>query len=83
MLRKLTVVLGLAMSLLVAREALAIPVTPVDFDTLVLPGSIRPELVDLFTVAKPPPPTMGEIINNVYFDGTLYTYCAQGDPQHC
>ena len=33
MVRTLTVVIGLAMSLLVARDASAIPITPVDLDT--------------------------------------------------
>jgi hypothetical protein len=73
MLRKVTVVIGLATSLLVAREASAIQITPVDLDTVVLGGSIVPSLTDAITVALPPPPTMGEITNNVYFDG-LYTY---------
>jgi PEP-CTERM motif len=75
MLRKLTVVLGLTMSLLVTQQASAIPVH--DFDLLILnPPSIVPSLVDAFTVAAPPPPTMGEIENNVYFDDLtgLYTY---------
>jgi PEP-CTERM motif len=76
MLRKLTVVLGLAMSLLVTRQASAIPVH--DFDLLMLnPPSIVPLLVGQFAVARPlGPPTMGEIENNVYFDDItgLYTY---------
>ena len=32
MVRTLTVVIGVAMSLMVAREASAIPITPVDLD---------------------------------------------------
>ena len=74
MLRKLTVVLGLAMSLLVTQQASAIPVS--NLDGLILGAPIAPSLVDVFTVAAPPPPTMGEIANNVFFDPvtSLYTY---------
>ncbi|MET0215791.1 MAG: PEP-CTERM sorting domain-containing protein [Vicinamibacterales bacterium] len=74
MLRKLTVVLGLAMSLLVTQQASAIPVS--NLDGLILGAPIAPSLVDEFTVAAPPPPTMGEITNNVFFDPmtSLYTY---------
>ena len=83
MLRKLTVVLGLTMSLLVVREASAIPVVPTDYDTWALTqgGSIAGPLPGIFVVAFPDPPTMGEISNNVYLDGTLYTFYAHGDPR--
>jgi hypothetical protein len=74
MLRKVTVVIGLATALLVAREASAVQITPVDLDTLDLVNSIVPSLTDAITVAKPLPPTMGEITNNVFFDGLFYTY---------
>jgi hypothetical protein len=80
MVRKFTVVIGLAMSLLVAGEASATLVTPVDLDAWVGGGSIALPLVDLFTVANPAPPTMGEITNNVFFDGTLYTYVHKVTP---
>jgi hypothetical protein len=81
MVRRLTVVVGLAMLLLVAREGSACSVTPIDLslepvnlDTLALGGAIVPSLTDVFRVAMPPPLTMGEIVNNVYFDGSQYTY---------
>ncbi len=73
MLRKCTVALVLVTSLVAARPASAIPV---DLDVW-LPGAgelFAGPLDDDFTVAMPPPPTMGTIVNNVYFDGTQYTY---------
>ena len=73
MLRKFTVVVGVTLSLLVVREASAIPVVATD-----LPGGlglpIQPTTMDDFTVAMPPPGTMGTILNAVYFDGINYTY---------
>ena len=75
MLRKLTVVFGLTMSLLVARKASAIPV---DFDGYLYRAAdadiFAGPLTDDFTVAEPQPPTMGQAVNRVYFDGSLYTY---------
>ena len=66
MVRRLTVVVGLAMSLLVAREVSACPVTPadlvvtpadlvatpVDLDAIVLGDSIVPSLADVFKWAS-------------------------------
>ena len=74
MLRKLTVALGLTMSLLVAQEASAIPVT--DLDGMILGAPIAPPLLDVFSTASGTPPTMGTITNDVYFDAStsLYTY---------
>jgi PEP-CTERM motif len=79
MVRKLTVVIGLAMSVLVARDASAIPITltPVDLDSWT-PGP-RMRLFDAQTMTDPPyPPAGGELIgvirSNVFFDGTQYTY---------
>jgi hypothetical protein len=82
MVRKFTVLIGLTMSLLVAREASAIPVAATDLDAW-LPGAgplFAGPLADVFTVADAPPPTMGTILNNVYYDGTQYTYVHTVNP---
>jgi hypothetical protein len=79
MLRKCTVALVLVTSLVAARPASAIPV---DLD-LWLPGAgelFAGPLDDEFQVAMMPPPTMGTITNNVYFDGSLYTYVHTVNP---
>jgi hypothetical protein len=79
MLRKCIVALVLVTSLVAARPASAIPV---DLD-LWLPGAgelFAGPLDDDFTVAMPPPTTMGTITNNVYFDGTNYTYVHTVNP---
>jgi len=77
MVRKLTVVIGLAMSLLAAREARALPITitPVDLDSRV-GGSIVRSHTALFTSSSTTPPsTTGEISGQVFFDGVAeYTY---------
>ena len=81
MVRKLTVVIGLAMSLVVARDASAIPITPVDLDSWV-GGSLVRSHTDLFTVHNPPPLTMGEIASDVFFNGQqMSTPMCTGDPQ--
>jgi PEP-CTERM motif len=77
MLRKLTIVLLLAMSLLVTQRASAIPV---NLDTYALGSQIAGPLTDPFDVAEAPPDTMGEAVNTVYFDGTLYTYVHEVRP---
>ena len=81
MVRKLTVVIGLAMSLMVARNASAIPLTPVDFDSLGSSpvnffNSFLGSHTGLFDVADPPPSTMGEIASAVFLSSffSLYTY---------
>ena len=73
MMRKLTVGLVLVIGLLAARPASAIPV---DLDTwLPTAGELfAGPRSDDFNVAEPPPPTMGDLVSNVYFDGTQYTY---------
>ena len=79
MLRKCIVALVLVTSLIAARPASAIPV---DLD-LWLPGAgelFAGPLDDPFTVALMPPPTMGTISNNVYYDGSLYTYVHTVNP---
>jgi hypothetical protein len=79
MLRKLTIVLSLAMSLLVTQQASAIPV---NLDTYLTPADviIAGPLTDPFLVAKPNTPPMGEAVNTVYFDGSLYTYVHEVRP---
>ena len=69
----------LVISLLAARPASAIPV---NLDTW-LPGAgelFAGPISSDFEVAMKPPPTMGEIVNNVYFDGTQYTYVHTVNP---
>jgi hypothetical protein len=71
--------LVLVTSLMAARPASAIPV---DLDTW-LPGAgelFAGPISSDFEVAMKPPPTMGEITNNVYFDGTQYTYVHTVNP---
>jgi hypothetical protein len=72
MIRTLIVAIGLAMSVMVAREASAIPITAVDLDSWV-GGSIVGSQSDLFKVPNPPL-TIGEISSEVFFDGSQYTY---------
>ena len=72
MIRTLTVGIGLAMSVMVAREASAIPITPVDLDSWVK-GSFVASQSDLFKVANPPL-TIGDISSDVFFAGSQYTY---------
>ena len=72
MVRALTVAIGLAMSLMVAQEASAIPITPVDLDSWV-GGSIVGSQSDLFRVANPAA-SIGDISSNVFFDGSQYIY---------
>ena len=43
-------------------------------------ASFAGPLDDDFQVAMMPPPTMGTITNNVYFDGSLYTYVHTVNP---
>ena len=80
MVRTLTVVIGMAMSLVVARDASAIPITPVDLDTWV-GGS--PRAVAHRSCSKSPtrPCNMGEIASDVFFDGSADVHlCAHGNP---
>jgi PEP-CTERM motif len=80
MVRKLTVVIGLAMSLLAARDASAISIqlqqieiTPVDLDSWE-GGSIVRSHTSLFKTGFTPS-TGGEIASDVFFDGfNRYTY---------
>ena len=73
MMRKLTVGLVLVIGLLAVRPASAIPV---NLDTwLPTAGELfAGPTSDDFNVAEAPPPTMGNLVSNVYFDGTQYTY---------
>ena len=76
MLRKLTVVLGLTMSLLVTHKH-----RPSQWTSTGTSGRgpdrgdiIAGPLTDPFVVAKPNTPPMGEAVNTVYFDGSLNMY---------
>lgn len=76
MVRKLTLALGLAFTLLGAGDAFATAIVPTDFDSWITGPSIQPTTVDLFDVAAPPPNHMGTLRNNVYFNSSTgnYTY---------
>lgn len=74
MVRKVTFAIGLAVSLLFAQPASAVPVVPVDLDSFGLGAPHTGVTVDSFTVALPPPPTMGTIESQVFFNGTHYAY---------
>ena len=58
MVRTLTVVVGIAMSLVAARETSAIPIqlTPVDLDSWVGGSSVIGSFDDFRVVKAPPPP---------------------------
>ena len=72
MIRTLTVAIGLAMSVIVARDASAVPITPVDLDSRVR-GSIVESQSDLFKVANPPV-TIGDLTSDVFLEASQYTY---------
>ena len=76
MVRQVPLALGLVLTLLTAGDAFATAIVPTDFDTWATGGSFQPFTSDLFTVAAPPPPTMGTLGNNVYLDPSTgnYTY---------
>ena len=81
MVRTLTVVIGIAMSLVAARETSAIPIdiTPVDLDSWVGGSSVIGSFDDFRVVMAPPPPprppqTLGSIVSEVFYDGFDYTY---------
>lgn len=79
MVRKCTLTLVLATSLLAARPASAIPVDLDGWLPTAGPLFAGP-VTDDFQVAMMPPPTMGDIENTVYFDGTQYTYVHTVNP---
>jgi hypothetical protein len=78
MVRTLTVLIGVAMSLMVARDASATNfgiITPVDLDLWADDIFLVRSHTDVFNVAQPPPLTSGAISTDVFFDGFVeYTY---------
>jgi PEP-CTERM motif len=80
MVRTLTVVIGLAMSLVVARDASAIPITEVDLDTWTGDRFFLRSHTDQFRVPHPPF-VIGELSTTVFFDGSgEYTYVLRVTP---
>ena len=74
MVRKLTLVIGLAMSLLGARDAWAVSITPTDLDTWTEDRFFLRSHTDQFRVTHPPF-VIGELTTTVFFDGSgEYTY---------
>ena len=84
MVRTLTVVIGLAMSLLVARDASAIPIeiTPVDLDSWAGGSSLRWRFDDFRVVQsrRIRHPQTGLLFSECSYDGFDYTYVHHGDP---
>jgi PEP-CTERM motif len=74
MVRTLTLTLGLALSLLVAQPASADSVTPTDLGTVVTGGQVGGTMTFDFIPLNPPPPTMGDVTTQVFFDGVRYIY---------
>jgi hypothetical protein len=74
MVRRITFAVGLAISLLFAPHAAAVPVAPADLDAYGLGAPLGGVVVDSFTAALPPPPSIGTMENTVYFDGINYAY---------
>lgn len=74
MLRALSVTLGLACALVVARPASAIPVSPVDLNTVALNSQVGGTMIDAFTTLLPPPDDIGDATTRVFFDGVNYIY---------
>ena len=80
MVRKLTVVIGVAMSLVVARDASAIPITPVNLDTWTEDRFFLRSHTAPFRVPHPPF-AIGELTTSVFFDGSgEYTYVLRVTP---
>jgi hypothetical protein len=73
MVRQLTLIAGLAMSLLVTTSASATPIDGTDYDSWAGGDSIDKHSSSI-VAAMPPPPTIGTLENEVYWDGTQYTY---------
>jgi PEP-CTERM motif len=80
MARQLTLVVILATSLFVANGASATPIVGTDYDTWA--GGLLDDTLPASPIvaALPPPPTIGTIENELYFDGTQYTYVHTVNP---
>jgi hypothetical protein len=75
MVRRITFIIGLGMSLLSAQQASAVPVAPVDLATITLGASVGTSTDDFDNdPAFAPPPTTGTLDSEVFFDGTNYVY---------
>ena len=72
-------ILLLSAFLFIAAPAAAIPIVPENYDTQVLGAQIA-TTSDLFTVAAPPPGSMGILDSSVWFDGATYTYVNTVNP---
>ena len=77
---RLGVGLGVVVSVLFAAQAQAITIPATDLDTWVGGASILPALPDDFVTAAPPPPTNGSVENEVFYDGSVYTYTHEVTP---
>jgi hypothetical protein len=75
MVRRITFIIGLVVSLLSAQQASAIPVMPVDLDTITLGAPVGASTDDFDNdPALAPPPTTGTLDSGAFFDGTNYVY---------
>ena len=80
MVRKLTVVIGVAMSLVVARDASPDTITPTNLDTWTGDRFFLRSHTDSFRVPHPPF-VVGELTTSVFFDGSgEYTYVLRVTP---
>jgi len=64
---------GLLVSLCVARDASAVTIPAVDFDSWLAGPSVGTTTADFDNLTSPPP-TVGSLESEVFFDGSQYTY---------
>lgn len=81
MVRTLALTLTLALSMLAARPAFAVPVSPVDLDTLDTSSPVGSPLIDDFA-AFIGSGTVGENATQVFFDGVNYIYTQTVTPEN-
>jgi PEP-CTERM motif len=81
MVRTFALTLTLALSLLAARPAFAVPVSPVDLATLDTSSPVGSPLIDDFT-AFIGSGTVGENATRVFFDGVNYIYTQTVTPEN-
>ena len=74
MVRRLSVTLGLALSVTMAQPARAEPVTPTDLGTVLLGAQVGGSMTDAFAAFDPPPTSIGDATTSVFFDGVNYFY---------
>jgi hypothetical protein len=76
---RLAAAFALIISLSFAGEVSAVTIPATDLDGFATGGSMDTS-TDLFDVIVPAPPTMGTLFDEVFFDGSLYTYTHEVTP---